>query len=93
MHNMYLDLVFEYGVIPMLLIYGLCAVAFFRIALGYGGVSRLWLLYLVPLAILATGQHLLYAFTHLCLLLPAFMLIWRALAGLFHRAVPAPAVR
>ena len=82
MHNTYLDLLFEYGVIPMMILYGLCALAFFRIAFVQSGVSRLWLLYLVPVVIMALGQHLFFAFTHLCLLLPAFILISHVLAAM-----------
>lgn len=86
MHNTYLDLIFEYGLVPMLMVYGLCGIALLRIAFGYGGVSRLWLLYFIPVATMALSQHLFFAFTHLCLLLPAFVLVPRALAGLFRAA-------
>jgi hypothetical protein len=85
MHNTYLDLIFEYGLVPMLVVYGLCVVAFFRIAFGLACVSRIWLFYLVFIAVVALGQHLFFTFTHLCLLLPAFILIPRALLSMVRR--------
>ena len=78
MHNTYLDLIFEYGLIPMLMIYLLCAVAVVRIAV-WGVVNRLWLFYLLGIAVMALGQHLFYAFTSMCLLLPVFIIIPKAL--------------
>lgn len=75
MHNTYLDLIFEYGVMPMLIVFLLCAVAFFRIAFSSSGPSRLWVFYLIGVAVMAMGQHLFYAFTSMCLLLPAFIIL------------------
>jgi hypothetical protein len=91
MHNTYLDLIFEYGVVPMVLLFGAAGVAFFRILWGRGGVPRFWILYFVGLTVVAIGQHLLFAFTSMCLLLPAFILVPHALVAtgrnLFRRKV------
>lgn len=90
MHNTYLDLLFEYGIIPMLILFGLCALAFFRIVFGCCRLSRLWLIYLVAIAVMALGQHLFYSFTHLCLLIPAFLVCVRALRPGHRRSIQHP---
>jgi hypothetical protein len=82
MHNTYLDLVFEYGVLPMALVFAACAIAFFRILWGGSGVPRFWIFYLVAAAVVAIGQHLLFSFTSMCLLMPAFLLIPRVLLAM-----------
>jgi hypothetical protein len=79
MHNTYMDMIFEYGVVPMTILFLVCAGGVFRWICSRGGPSRLWILYLASLAIMALGQHLLYAFTHLCLLLPAFLILPRVI--------------
>jgi hypothetical protein len=80
LHNTYLDLMFEYGVLPMLLFYLLWAIAVFKIAV-FGVANRLWLYYFAAIAMMALGQHLLYAFTSMVLLLPALVVIPRALVA------------
>lgn len=86
MHNTYLDLMFEYGLVPMLIVFILCGVAVVRMAFFPGGPGRLWLFYLVPLAVMALGQHLFFSFTHLCLMMPAFVLLARTLGGMLRPA-------
>ncbi|MDI6774379.1 MAG: hypothetical protein QME60_03145 [Verrucomicrobiota bacterium] len=79
MHNTHLDLVFEYGVAPMAIALAACALALGRIAAGRGGVPRFWVFPLIGVAVIGLGQHLLFAFTSLCLLLPLFIILARAL--------------
>ena len=78
MHNTYLDLIFEYGVVPMAIVFLACLAGLLRILLS-GTASRLWIFYLAGMSAAALGQDLLYAFTGLCLLIPAFVILPRAL--------------
>ncbi len=87
MHNTYLDLIFEYGVLPMLLFYVLWSIAVFKIAV-FGVANRLWLYYFAAIAMMALGQHLFYAFTSMCLLLPAFVIIPKALMAPIRKKAP-----
>jgi len=81
MHNTYLDLAFEYGVVPTALVLVLCGITVLKLVLVQGGANRLWVLYLVCVAVIALGQHVLFAFTTMCLLLPAFILIPKVLCA------------
>jgi len=85
MHNTYMDLVFEYGVVPMCLLFLVAGIAALRLLLQ-GWPSRLWILYLAGVAVAALGQNLFYAFTTICLLLPAFLILPVAL---FKQRQPA----
>ncbi|MBM4147693.1 MAG: hypothetical protein FJ224_01415 [Lentisphaerae bacterium] len=79
MHNTYLDLAFEYGLIPAAVALAALIAAAFRLSKA-SDFRRLWLFYLVPCLITALGQHLLYAFTNVCLLMPAVIAAARVLA-------------
>ena len=60
MHNTYLGLVFEYGVVPMVLTYLLVAFLLSRLLRGITGQSRMWMLYFAGLSALAMGFDLFY---------------------------------
>jgi len=85
MHNTVLDLMFEYGLVPTLLVLVLVGVAVFRILLGVPGISRIWLGCFLSLAAMGMGQFLLFTHTGLMLLLPFLILIPRALTRRFRR--------
>lgn len=75
MHNTYLDLMFEYGLVVAVALFSLCAFGVLRVAFMPGIGNRLWLFYFAGVAVIALGQHLLYAFTSMCLLLPGSVLL------------------
>ncbi|MFC1462385.1 hypothetical protein ACFLQU_02155 [Verrucomicrobiota bacterium] len=79
MHCTYLDLMFEYGLVPTVIVLVLSTAAVLRILLVPGTGNRLWIFYLAGVAVMAIGQHLLYATTSICMLLPAFVVIPRTL--------------
>jgi O-antigen ligase len=78
MHNTYLDLLFEYGMVPVLLFSVLVIVGIRGIWMRRVHGGRAWLYYIVALAILALGQHLLYAFSVMLMLIPATVVLARA---------------
>jgi hypothetical protein len=78
MHNTWLDVAFEYGSVAFLLGFVCLLLAVLRLAAARD-FNRLWLLYLAPCLVMAVGQHLLYAFTNVCLLLPVAIAAARAL--------------
>lgn len=77
MHNMFLDLIFEYGLIPMLLIYAFIGLRLLQRMFGKSNQPRIWLVYFAGLAAVATGQHLFYYFSPLCLLIPGMIVLLR----------------
>jgi hypothetical protein len=77
-HNTYVDLIFEYGMIPVAIVALLVIWGLIGIVRGQVVSGRLWVFYLVGLAVLAVSQHLLHAFAGLCALIPALTLIGRA---------------
>ena len=81
MHNTYLDLAFEYGLPVMCAMAGVSLALLFRLLFTAGATNRLWVLYLCGVAVMALGQHLAYAFTTLCLLIPVFVLLPRGLSA------------
>jgi hypothetical protein len=89
MHNTYLDLVFEYGLIPMLIVYLLGSAAFIAIAAVRRGPSSLWLLYLAPVALFALVQNVLYAFTQMVILAPLLVVLLMGLRVVLRRS-PGP---
>ncbi len=82
LHNTYLDLVFEYGLIPMLCVFAWGAICLWRLASGKTGIPRVWLLYFATLATVAVGQHLLFPFSYQCLLLPGILVLLKVSAGM-----------
>jgi hypothetical protein len=78
MHNTALDMAFEYGLVPMMALSACVLLAVLRLAAARN-FNRLWLYYLVPCFVMAMGQHLLYAFTNLCLLMPPAIVTFRVL--------------
>ena len=72
MHNLYLDLMFEHGVVFVALLLAACAAAVLRVCF-LAEHNRLWLFYLAGVAVMALGQHLFYAFSTVCLLLPGLV--------------------
>jgi O-antigen ligase len=78
MHNTYLDLTFEYGLVPMALFFALAAIALGRLAVSAGG-AKVWLFYLAGIGAVAMGQHLLYSFSSMVATLPAAMVLSREL--------------
>jgi hypothetical protein len=78
MHNTCLDAAFEYGVVPAAAVFVCLLLAALKIAAARD-FNRLWLLYIVPCMAMALGQHLLYAFTNICLLMPVAIVTARAL--------------
>jgi hypothetical protein len=79
LHNTYLDIMFEYGIIPSVVIFMLCAMACFKIISGKTCISRYWLFYIIGAGVMAAGQHLLYSFSTTVLIFPIFVVIWRAI--------------
>ncbi len=77
-HNTYLDLLFEYGLFLCFLAAVAAVSALSRVIRGVA-FGRLHLPFIVSLALLAAGQHLLYAFTTQVALLPALVLFLRSL--------------
>ena len=86
MHNTFLDLIFEYGFVPMLLIYAAIGLRLLQLAFGKSNQPRIWLIYFAGMAAVATGQHLFYSFSHLCLLIPGAIMLARGF-------LPRPASR
>lgn len=78
MHNTYLDLVFEYGLIPMLLVGLFILTGLLRLLLGWTRHPRIWLLYFAGMGIVALGQHLFFSFFSLCLLIPGVLVLVQA---------------
>ncbi len=78
-HNTYVDLLFEYGIIPMACVFLAVLVGLIRLACGYVQGGRIWLFYFAGAGVLAMGQHLFYAFTTQVALIPGILLIFRAL--------------
>lgn len=76
-HNTFIDVYFEYGIIPstLAIVFFVCGI--YAVAKGMVHGGRMWLPYFAGMFMLALGQHLLYAFTTLCGLLPAFILTGR----------------
>lgn len=60
MHNFYLNLIFEYGIIPMLAIYLLTALILLRLLQGRSGLPRAWLLWFAGVSGIGMGFDLLY---------------------------------
>lgn len=81
MHSTYLDLMFEYGLVVTVALLLLCVFGVLRTALMPGSGNRLWLFYFAGVAVIALGQHLFYAFTSMCLLLPGAVLLAGALCA------------
>jgi hypothetical protein len=52
-----------------------------KIVLVHGATSRLWVFYLMGAAVMALGQRLFFAFTTVCLLLPVFIIVPKALVA------------
>jgi len=77
-HNCYVDLVFEYGVLPMMFVFAFAFMSFVKIGRQKRRMKRVWIYYLTALAVLALGQHLLYAFTTMCAIIPAVVLLCKA---------------
>ena len=77
-HNTYVDLAFEYGIIPVAILLLAAMAGLLRLCVGRFHAGRLWLFYFVALAVLAMGQHLLYAFSTAVALIPGLVLLGRA---------------
>ncbi len=82
-HNTYVDVLFEYGMVPVAVAALLAVFGLVRLVRGKVYAGRLWLLYIVGLAALAISQHLLFSFRTLPALLPAFVLLGRAVRAQF----------
>lgn len=78
-HNTYIDLLFEYGIIPTALAGLAVLIGLIRLACGRVRAGRIWLFYFAGAGVLAMGQHLFYAFTTQIALIPGIVLILRAL--------------
>lgn len=84
LHNTYLDILFEYGIIPAAIIFLICVLACFKIAFGKTRISKYWLFYLIGTAIMALGQNLLYSFSTTILIFPLFVVITRAIISPYY---------
>lgn len=78
MHNTLLDLIFEYGLIPMMLVFLAILLAIIRIMLG-SVYRRCWLWLILPLSISAMSQFLFYTTSQMVLLTPLVSMVLRAL--------------
>lgn len=87
LHNTYLDILFEYGIIFTAIIFLICAWACFKIAFGKTGISRYWLFYLVGTAVMALGQNLLYSFSTTILIFPLFVVIIRTIISIYREKI------
>lgn len=85
MHNTYLDLVFEYGLFPMVIVYLTGIIAVTAVATSRRGLSSMWLLYGAPIAIFAVVQNVFYAFTQMVILVPMLVILSVALQGFFQK--------
>ncbi len=81
MHNTYLDLAFEYGLIPVVLMGALFLIGCCRLVFGRNRQPRIWLLYFAGMGIVALGQYLLFSFFSLCLLIPGVLILLRTGRG------------
>jgi hypothetical protein len=85
MHNTYLNLIFEYGVIPMITLYLLVAFLIFRILLGKSNQPRAWLLYFAGMSTVAFGTDLLYfPFSNYCLLVLCIVILAKSVMQRKH---------
>jgi O-antigen ligase len=84
MHNTFLDLAFEYGLIPALLGYCIGIVLIFRILFSRRRPHRLWIFYCLSVVTMATFQHLFYTLMQTILLLPLLLLALTVPAGMLR---------
>ncbi len=78
-HNTYVDMIYEYGLLPCFVFFSLAGLALLRFVKARPGVMGLWVFYAVAVAAMGLGQHLLYAFTNLCLLTPLALVLARSM--------------
>jgi hypothetical protein len=78
MHNTYLDLAFEYGLIPLILAGLLILTGLLRLLLGRTRQPRIWMLYFAGMGIVALGQHLFFSFFSICLVIPGVLVLVQA---------------
>lgn len=88
MHNTFLDLMFEYGVVPMCGVYLFVLWMIGRIVFTRHPPSKLWLFYLVAVACMALFQHLFYSLPQMTLILPGLLLVARAMRQVLQRPPP-----